>query len=76
TAMGQLGQYGQTQQLMRNQEERDSQMMERWNSFFEMFQGSKQPIDKYKTNFNQRVLPRSNTSHLQLTGARNPNKLI
>lgn len=76
TAMGQLGQYGQTQQLMRNQEERDSQMMERWNSFFEMFQGSKQPVDKYKANFNQRVLPRANTSHLQLTGARNPNKLI
>jgi hypothetical protein len=43
TAMGQLGQFGQTQQLMRNQKDRDTDMMTRWQGYLDMMTSGKKP---------------------------------
>jgi hypothetical protein len=40
TAMGQLGQFGQTQTLMGNQANRDKDMMARWQDYLDMMMGS------------------------------------
>jgi hypothetical protein len=41
--LGQLGQFGQTQQLMANQKSRDADMMTRWNDYMDMISGKRNP---------------------------------
>lgn len=41
TAAGQLGQFGQTQQLMANQKSRDADMMSRWKDYMDMMKTPK-----------------------------------